>query len=142
VTWIIEGFDEATDEFLGKLDLSLLAQGAIERMLGEIPQEPTAEQVRILAPIFGLEPDRWRSAMRAPVTISLLGLGWLDIALLNLLSQVLGIAPEELGPYVYPLPRKKAQELFYRFTDDAPGPRGELQVSFSDQQSWSRDPNL
>lgn len=128
--WIIEAFAEQAEEHLGEVSLDAVVADSVERLLGELPSDLTSDQVRLVAPLFDLEPTTWEYVTK-PTTEGTDLLGWLEMALLYLLSKVTGGRPQDLFGYVFPLSRPRAQELLGRFGSDAPAPEGDLFIAYA-----------
>ena len=125
MTWLVQSFDTRTEELLAEVDLDALASGAVERLIGAVPQALAPDQVRVVAPLFGIDPGRWSEVVPStpdgtPDT------GWLAVALDRLVGEVVGVPPEELDVASYPVPLEAAQGLLDRFSTDVRLPPGEV----------------
>jgi hypothetical protein len=138
VTWIIEFFSEQTDDHLGDVSINAVVADSVEGLLGELPSDLSPDQVRLVAPLFDLEPSNWEYVTRPTTGDAPPVLGWLEMALLYLLSSVTGGQPEDIFGCVFPISRPEAQQLLRRFTSDAVAPDGELFIACAELVSLAQ----
>ena len=130
MTWVVEIFSVQTDKLLADFDVDVLAARAVERLIGDRPEVLTANQVRSVALLFGVEPDRWGSFAESPTGMSWFDTDWLSRALARLVSRTVGQSTEDLVGGVWPVPRAVAQALLDQFSADVVVPEGEVDIGF------------
>lgn len=124
MTWLVESFDVRTDELLAEIDLDALASDAVERLIGALPEALAPDQVRVVAPLFDIDPEQWRTVVQSSIAVGSPDADWFTIALVRLVSEVVQVSPEELGPAAYPISLEAAQGLLNRFSSDVRVPPG------------------
>ena len=102
----------------------------MERLIGARPRTLAPDQVRVVAPLFDIDPDHWEGAMRSSIDIGIPNSDWLAIALLQLVSKVVEVSPEDLGPAAYPVSLDVAQGLLDRFSSEVRLPPGGVFLDF------------
>ena len=125
MTWLVHSFDTRTDALLAEFDLDVLASGAVERLIGTVPEALAPDQVRVVAPHFDIDPEQWSTVVRSS-TPGGTPTGWLAIALDHLVGEVVGVRPEEFVSSSYPVSPEAAQGLLDRFSSDVRVPPGEV----------------
>lgn len=130
VTWLIESFDVPNDKLLADFNLDVLAARAVERLIGPLPEVLTPDQVRVVAPLFDIEPDRWESIAESATGVRWFDSGWLARALVHLVRTVVDQSPEDLVGLVHPISVNAAQGLLNRFSAGARIPEGEVYIGF------------
>ena len=128
MTWLVESFNMQTEELLAEFDLDALAAAAVKRLIGERPEVLTSDQVRAVAPLFDIEPDRWESVTGASADAGTSDSDWLASALLHQVSTMLGEDPEDVVGLVYPMSRETAQGLLDRFSAGVRIPEGGVYI--------------
>ena len=131
MSWELQSFDLRTEELLAEIDLDVLAAGAVERLIGGRPAVLAPAEGRVVAPLFDIEPDHWEQAMSTPINLGVLDPDWLTIAMVHLVSTVVGERPEDLEPAAYAISPEIAHGLLDRFSSDLRPPTGDLFLEFS-----------
>lgn len=131
MTWLVESYDRRTDELLADFDLNVLAALAVEHLIGTRPEVLSPDQVRVVAPLFDVEPDHWEGVVQSLTGDGVFGPDWLSRALAHLVSAVVDQNPENLVGVVWPIPEEVAQGLLDRFSTDVRLPDGEVFIDFA-----------
>ena len=126
MTWLVQSFDPRTEELLVEVDLDALASGAVERLIGAVPQALAPDQVRVVAPLFGIDPERWSEVVPSSTPDGTPDAAWLAVALDQLVGEVVEVPPDDLDVASYPVPWESAQGLLDRFSTDVRLPPGEV----------------
>ena len=129
MTWLVESFDLQTDELLAEVDLDVLASGAVERLVGTVPQALAPDQVRVVAPLFGIDPGRWSTVVQSSTPGGTSEVNWFTAALDELVGEVVEVRPEEFVSSSYPVSPEAAQRLVDRFSSDVRVPPGAVFLS-------------
>jgi hypothetical protein len=130
VTWLVESFDVQTDGLLADFDLDILAARAVERAIGARPEVLTPDQIRVVAPLFDIEPDRWDKTLGSLTGVGVFDPDWLSLALVHLVATVVEQSPGNLVGGVWPIPGEVAQALLNRFSAGVQVPDGEVSVGY------------
>ena len=129
MTWLVESFDPRTDGLVAEVDLDVLASSAVERLIGAVPEALAPDQVRVVAPLFDIDPERWNEVVPSSTPDGTPDAGWLTVALDQLVGKVVEVRPEDFVSSSYPVSPEAAQELLDRFSSDSSLPPGEVFLS-------------
>lgn len=130
MTWLVESFDVQNDKLLAAPDLGTLAARAVERLIEERSEVLEPYQIRVIAPLFDIDPDDWERVVESSTGGGVFESDWLSTAVVHLVGKVVDQPPEDLVGLIWPIPWEVSQGLLDRFSAGVRVPEGEVYIGF------------